>query len=132
MTKLLVSWYPEILRCRLVTATGSGVSSGDRGAVWCVRKQGIPAPIRRNLSCWSGKAPVSLLLLSQACHDWFGTNAVFHSLMILRSWAWRVLWGHETILRVGAQGDPAALVPTGRNLRPSSQCSCFSRQGFSV
>ena len=35
---------------------GSGTSSGDHGAVWCVRNQGIPALIRRNLSCWSGRA----------------------------------------------------------------------------
>ena len=53
---------------------GSGVSSGDCGAVCCVQNQGIPAPTRRNRSNWSGKAPVSLLLLPQARKDCFGTD----------------------------------------------------------
>jgi hypothetical protein len=64
---------------------GSGVSSEDCGAVWSVWNQGLVVPIRRNLSLWSGRAPISLLLLSKAHHNWFWTDVVFHSPVILRS-----------------------------------------------
>ena len=38
---------------------------------------------RRDLSPWSGRFPGSLLQ-AQACHDWFGTDVVFHSPVILK------------------------------------------------
>jgi hypothetical protein len=80
---ILVSWNPKILvmlQCLELVSP-----SGDCGAVLCVQNQGIPVPIRRNPSCWSGRAPVSLLLLSQADHNWFGADVVFHTQVILRS-----------------------------------------------
>jgi hypothetical protein len=64
---------------------GIGVSFADHGAVWSVRNQGKPELIKRSLSLWSGRAPVSLFLLSQACLNWIGTDVVFHSPVILRS-----------------------------------------------
>jgi hypothetical protein len=110
-----------------VTAPGSGVFSGDHGAVWCVENQGIPAQITMNPSCWSGRAPVSLFLLSQVCHmpkvtwrwhqpkgtwapgqvgchDWFWMDVVFHSPVILRSRG-ESTGDRGTICRVRAQGS---------------------------
>ena len=98
----------------VIPVPGSGVSSKDRGAVWCVWNQSIPAPIRRNSSCWSGRAPVFLLLLSQASYNWFGTDVLFHSPVILRSCG-ESSGDCGTVRRVRAQGD-LELAPTGRDL----------------
>ena len=69
---------------------GCGVSSDNHGAVWCVCNQGVPVQIRGNPSCWSGKAPMSFLLLSQACHNW---NRCCFPLSSDPKIEWRVLWG---------------------------------------
>jgi hypothetical protein len=97
---------------------GSGVPSGDLSAVWCVQNQAIPAQIRSNRSCWSGSAPVSLLLLSQANHNWIGTDVVFCLPVILRSREESSV-DCGAISRVLAQGDQE-LVQTGRDLCPWS------------
>ena len=67
-----------------------------------------------NPSLWSGRAPVSLLLLSQTCHNWIGTEVVFPSPVIPR------LCGESSadcgiVCRVCAQEDPE-LAPTRRDL----------------
>ena len=97
---------------------GNGVSFEDHGAVWSVQNQGKPELIKRNLSLWSGRALVSLFLLSQAHHNWIGTDVVFCSLVILR------LRGESSgdcggVHLFCIQGDQV-LVPTGRDLCPWS------------
>ena len=65
-----------------------GESSGDLGKFSRVLTQCGPVlvPTGKDLCSWSGGFSVSLML-AQAYHHWFGTDVVFHSLMILRSWA---------------------------------------------
>jgi hypothetical protein len=65
----------------------------------------------RNPNCWSG--PVSLILLSQAHHDWFGTDVVLYSPVILR------LSGESsgdlgTVCQVRAQGDLELVLTRGK------------------
>ena len=97
---------------------GNGVSFEDRGAVWSVRNQGKPELTKRNMSLWSGRALVSLFLLSQACHNCIGTNVVFHSPVILRS------CGESSRDRRGVERlralDEPVVVPTGKDLWPWS------------
>jgi hypothetical protein len=111
------SCYPGILESEdpgHVTAPGNGVSSKNHGAVWCVQNQGVPVMIRRNPSCWSDRAPMSLFLLSQAHHNCFGTDVVFHSPVILRSCS-ESSEDCGTIHWVRTQGD-SELALTGREL----------------
>jgi hypothetical protein len=65
-----------------------GESSGDGGTVCHVPAQGGPGlvPTRRNPSRWAVGFSVSLFLLTQARPGCFGTDIVFHSPVILRSW----------------------------------------------
>ena len=94
-----------------------GIFSGDHGAVHCVRNQGRPALIIRNPSCLSGRAPVSLLLLSQAHHDCFGTDVALHSPVILGvpgQLRHRESSGYcRTICRVPAKVAPCWCLPQG-------------------
>jgi hypothetical protein len=95
---------------------GSGVSSGDCETVWCVQNQGILALIRMNPSSWSCRAPVSLLLLSQACHNWFGIDVVFHSPVILTSCG-ESCGDSVTVFQVRAQGGQEIAL-TGTDFSP--------------
>jgi hypothetical protein len=97
---------------------GNGVSFEDCGAVWSVQNQGKPELIKRNLSLWSGRTPVSLFLLSQAHHNWIGTDFVFCSPVILRS-SGESSRDHGGVCRLCAQGDPV-MAQTRRYLCPWS------------
>jgi hypothetical protein len=66
-----------------------------------------------NWGCWTCRAPVSLLLLSQACHNLFGTDVVFHSPVIFRSLG-DYFGDPGTVLWVSSQGDQE-LAQTGRD-----------------
>jgi hypothetical protein len=59
---------------------------GHCGTIHWDHNQGDPelVSIGMDLSPLSGGLPASLQL-ALACHDWFGTDVVFHSLVILRS-----------------------------------------------
>jgi hypothetical protein len=71
VNKLLGCWDPGILRSWECCSIWK----------WCLLFRHWGCPL-----C-SGGAPMSLLLLSQAPYDCFGTDVVFHSPVILRSWA---------------------------------------------
>ena len=62
-----------------------GLSSEFTPKVHQVHGQVDPelAPTLRDFSSWSGGFAASLLL-AQARYDWFGTEGVFHSTVILR------------------------------------------------
>jgi hypothetical protein len=84
VTKLLVSRDPKImgmLECLEVISFW-----GTVGAVCWVLNQHRPAPTWRNQRHWSGGVPVPLLQLAPDTPGSVGTD-VFHSPMILRSWA---------------------------------------------
>ena len=70
-----------ILRSRGESFGSVGLSSEFMPKV----HQGDPelAPTLRDFSSWSGGFAASLLL-AQARYDWFGTEGVFHSTVILR------------------------------------------------
>jgi hypothetical protein len=70
--------YPKILGVLQGLVPGIGVSFESRGAVWSFWNQGKSVLIRRNPRLSSGRALVSLFLLSQAHHNWFRTDIVFH------------------------------------------------------
>ena len=93
---------------------GSGVSFEDRGAGCSVGNQGKSVLFKRNLNLWSGRALVSLFLLSQAGYNWIGTNVVFHSPVILRSCE-ESSRDRGCVRRLCALGDPV-LALTGRDL----------------
>ena len=99
---------------------GSPVSFEDGGAVWSVQNQCKPVLIKRNRNLWSGRALVSLLLLSQACHNLIGTDVVFHSPVILRSHGESCV-NCEGVCQFRTQGDTdLVLVPNGRDFCPWS------------
>ena len=88
---IMISWNPKILGMLQCLEFVSPLGTVGLFAVFETKVyQDQP---ERNLSCMSGGAPVSLLLLSQAPQDCFGTDVAFHSPVILRPAAWRVLWG---------------------------------------
>jgi hypothetical protein len=83
---VLLTSYPKFLD--MLGHLRCGESSGDCGIIcWVYAQGGLELELtRRDLSPWSGRFPVSLLL-AHARYEWFGTNVVFHSPVILRSWA---------------------------------------------
>ena len=56
-------------------------------------------PTRRNLSHWSNRVPVTMLQLAPGTPVSVGTDVVFHSPVILRSWVSYGTWAVESPLR---------------------------------
>ena len=125
VNKPLVSWYPEIVRSWACYNSWKWCLLRDCGAVLCVWNQHIPTQIRRIISHWPGRAPMSLLLLSLACHAfleqifcsthwWSSDPAVLGCLQCAESFE-----DHGTICWVWVQGGQE-LAPTRRDLCPWS------------
>ena len=115
-------WRPTLLSDpKILGVLGhlwSGESSGDHGTIHRVHAKDGPelTLTGTNPSCWSGGFLVSLFLLAQTSLGCFGTDVVFHSAVIPRSWVCKGARGVEsppgTIHRVCAQSG----APKGENL----------------
>jgi hypothetical protein len=125
VTKLLLSWDPGVLRSWPCYIAWKWCLLWVSGAVWCVGNQVTSALIRGYLSHWPGRAPVSLFLLSQARHNWIGTDVVFHSPLILRSCA-ESSGDQGTVRWVCAQGGPELVKGLESLFR---RVFCFSAAG---